>query len=100
MKPATLRILLAWLDVLVAQVDAFDQKHLFLVVDRQDLALNAFVFATDNLNCIAVMNLHFSRHISLFGIEEFPASARKCQDINVLATNGLAQFSVFWPSWQ
>ena len=82
MESAALRVFLAWLDVLVDQVDAFYQKHPFFVVDGQDLAFDAFVFATDNLNSIAVMNLHFARHISLFGIEEFPALGRDCQDIN------------------
>ena len=67
MEPATLWVFLAWLDVLVDQVDAFYQKHPFFVVDRDDLALNAFVFSTDYLNCVAVMNLHFSRRIFAFG---------------------------------
>ncbi len=84
MESPTLRILLARLDVLVDQVNTLDEQHPFFVINRDDFAFDAFVFAADDLNCIAVMNLHFSRHISLFGIEEFAAFGPDCQGINRL----------------
>lgn len=61
MESTTLGVLLAWFDVLVRQIDALDYQHVVFVIDRQDFARDRLVFAADNLNCIAVMYLHFSR---------------------------------------
>lgn len=61
MKPTTLRVLLAWLDVLVSLVNSFDHQHVFFVIDRQDFARNGFVFAANDRYCVAGVYLHFFR---------------------------------------
>ena len=58
MQSATLRVLLAWLDVLVDQVHAFYDQGIGLMIDRQNLARDRFVFAADDFNLIAAVNFH------------------------------------------
>jgi len=60
-KTSALRVLLTWLNVFISQVYAFDDQHLVFVVDRNDFTCHGFVFTTDDCDCIAVVNLHFSR---------------------------------------
>ena len=63
MEASTLWVFLTRLDVLVRQIDAFDNQGIFLVINRKDFASHGFIFAADDSNRIAVMNLHFSRRI-------------------------------------
>jgi len=58
MQSATLRVLLAWLDVLVDQVHAFYDQGIGFMINRQDLARDRFVFAADDFNLIAAVNFH------------------------------------------
>lgn len=63
METTALRIFLAWLDMLVGHIDAFNHQHLFFVVNRKDFTSHILVFSADDPNHIAVVYLHFSRHV-------------------------------------
>ena len=51
-------VTLAWFDVAVNHIDAFDQQFVAFVIDRNDFASNRFVAATNDLDGVAGMNFH------------------------------------------
>jgi hypothetical protein len=57
-QPTALGVPLTWLDVLVDLVDPFHDCFVFGVVNRNNFAGLASIFAAQNLDLIANVNLH------------------------------------------